>query len=182
MSACHMNFTRSTTLRRIERIRALLREHDLLTAPEIAARVYLTDDILREYLRHMQSRNLIHHPQWTHDPVAGKRAFPRPQWRVGPGPNVPRPPRRTPDELAAQQRRTDRTRRLRAEGYSAEQIRVAGSRLRVSGARASPTHEQAIAILRLREAGLKWKDIAIKVGVSLSTAHNYYRAVSRGAD
>lgn len=197
-----MDFSRSTSLANIARIMEALRKEDRLTPPEIAERVFLCGPQVKVYLKYMVSQKLIHHPHWTREPVAGLRPFPRPQYRVGPGPNRRKPARLTPAQVQqrlrdrvkhdpenhdhlvrSQQRqrarrltqsRQERIALLRAAGYPPELVYAAGSALRVGLQRRSPTPEQVAAVIRLRDAGKTWSEIAASTGVARSTARTYY--------
>lgn len=206
MTSRKMDFSRSTSQLNIARIIAALRKEDLITAPEIAERVYLCETQVRSYLKYMVEQRMIHHPVWTRNPVAGLRAFPRARYRVGPGWNKPKPPRLTaaqaarrlrrrmkedPDnnEHLVQTRRRQRVDRankdrqarvakLREKGYPPELVYAAGSALRVGLQRRSPTPTQVADVIRLRDEGKTWSEIANETGVARSTARTYYLRVA----
>lgn len=202
MTERKMDFSRSTSLLNIERIRDALRKEDLLTAPELADRVYLCVEHIRNYLKYMVEQELVHHPRWTREAVAGLRPFPRAQYRLGPGVNRPKPTRLTSAQVQRRLRRRlkqdpdnnehlvrtshlQRTRRalrsrherlvkLREQGYPPELVYASGSALRVGLQRRSPRPEQVADVIRLRDEGKTWSEIAAETGVARSTARTYY--------
>lgn len=206
MAGRNMNFTRRPALLRIQRIKEVLEEHGPLTPIEIAEQVFCVPATLKLYLEHMAAQEMVHISGWTREPIAGLRAIPRPLYKLGPGVNKKKPRPFTSNEVArrfyrrgkddpdnhpnayrcvqrwriarAQRDRQARIERLTKEGYPVEMILALGAQLRVGPHKRSPTPDQIGEIIRLRDSGHTWDEVAANTGVSRTTVRKYYKKIT----
>lgn len=201
-----MNFTRRPAILRMKRIADVLRERGPLTPNELAPLVHCGVRTLAAYLKYMVEQEMIHISEWTRDPVEGLRSFPRARYKLGPGKNKRKPRALTPNEVArrlyarakddpenypnayrmlkrervvrAQRRQRERIERLTKEGYPVEMILALGAQLRVGPRKRSPTPDQIGEIIRLRDSGHTWDEVAANTGVSRTTVRKYYKKIT----
>lgn len=199
-----LTFTRPVAKNNIANILKTLEKRGPLTMAELAEAICLSHVQTTQYINHLKGQQMIHIGGWTRESVAGLRTFLRAQYKAGPGKDKPRPRPLTSRETVAAmrrrrkmdpdnnehlvrsykaalnkqmtQRRVASLRKLQEMGYPPHAALALRGLVRYGPRKKSPTPEQMDAIISMREAGMKWKEISEATGVPVSTAQaNYVR-------
>ncbi|MCK9236002.1 MAG: hypothetical protein M0P09_06765, partial [Acholeplasmataceae bacterium] len=181
----------------------LLAKKPFLTPPEIAAELYVVERTVKIYLDHLEKEGLVYIAKWTREEVIGQRSFPRAQWALGEHKSRPKPPPRSKSAIAKDFRRrvlndpikyeasyekmmrtrarllakyrSKRLKDLAKAGYTdSNMARLLGERIMIGEKRRTPSADQILEVLRLREKGATWDSISEQVGIPKTTARDHY--------
>ena len=207
MGTRKMNFSRRPAQIKLRQIVEALEAHGPLTANELMERVPVVSRTMKVYLNYMVAQKLVHISGWTRQSENGLRAVPRAKYTAGEGRNREKPkpltavearrrryaramddPDTYPEEYLAfrreQARKTQRYRQERAEklikaGFPPELVRTAPAYIRAEGRFRTPTPDQVSEIIRLRDAGHSWTEIAEATNIPRSTVRAYYTRIAK---